>query len=305
MTDQIPASLMTPVSKVFGLDRFEELYSDLRSDTSEQSLPQRLIERLQISVSIGDDDLARIPLEGPVVAVANHPFGLLDAALLAALLPERRPDVKFMGNRLLQAIPEISERLIIVDPDDDARGAAVSVTGLRRAVKFLSDGGMLTVFPAGEVSHWRAQSRAVEDRSWHSSVGGLIRRSGATAVPIYVEGANSALFQLAGMLHPRLRTALLPRELLNKVRREVRIRVGTPITAEKLGLLSSDRERAEYLRWRTYLLAHRQKFKARTSCVGRQTPCLGRAEDPLGLRLKVASKRWPVKSKHSVLTAAS
>ena len=280
MTNQIPASLVTPVSKVFGLDRFEQLYSDLRSDTSEQSLPQRLIERLQISVSIGDDDLARIPLDGPVVAVANHPFGLLDAALLAALLPDRRPDVKFMGNRLLQAIPEISERLIVVDPDDQARGAAVSVAGLRRAVKFLGDGGMLTVFPAGEVSHWRADSRAVEDRDWHPSVGGLIRRSGATVVPIYVEGANSALFQLAGLLHPRLRTALLPRELLNKARREVGIRVGTPISAEKLGRLSSDRERVEYLRWRTYLLAHRQEFKARTS-----VPFLRRATDPLpGLR---------------------
>ena len=265
MTDQVPAPLVGPLSKAFALDRFEQLYDELRSGPETQPLPERLIERLQVSLTLSKDDLARIPSEGPVVAVANHPFGLLDAALLAALLPERRPDVKFLGNRVLEAIPEISERLIVVDPDDDARGAAISVAGLRRALTLLREGGMLAVFPAGEVSHWTPRSRRVEDRAWHPSVGGLIRRSGATAVPIYVDGANSALFQLAGLVHPRLRTALLPRELLNKERRRVTIRIGAPIAAEKLGRLASDRERAEYLRWRTYLLAHRREFKARTS----------------------------------------
>ncbi len=265
MTEQVPGPLVGPLSKAFALDRFERLYDELRSGPETQPLPQRLIERLEVSLTLSKDDLDRIPLEGPVVAVANHPFGLLDAAILAALLPQRRPDVKFLGNRVLEAIPEISERLVVVNPDDDARGAAVSVAGLRRALTLLREGGMLTVFPAGEVSHWAPRSRRVEDRDWHPSVGGLIRRSGATAVPIYVEGANSVLFQVAGLVHPRLRTALLPRELLNKERRRVTIRIGAPIAAEKLGRLASDRERADYLRWRTYLLAHRQEFKARTS----------------------------------------
>lgn len=274
MVDQIPAPLVAPLSRAFAFDRFERLYDDLRAGPPEESLPQRLIERLQVSVTLAEGDLARIPLAGPVVGVANHPFGLLDAALLAALLPNRRPGVKFLGNRLLEAIPEISDRLIVVDPDDDARGAAASVAGLRNGLKLLREGGMLTVFPAGEVSSWSARSRRVEDRVWRPSVGGLIRRSGAAAVPIYVEGANSALFQLAGLLHPRLRTALLPRELLNKERCHVTIRIGAPISAEKLRRLASDRERAEYLRWRTYLLSHRQVFKARTS-----VPFLRRSTD--------------------------
>ena len=265
MSDRIPAALVGPASRLLGLDRFERLYRDLRSVPGERPLPNKLLDRLDIRVVIAKEDLQKVPEQGPVVAVANHPFGLLDAATLAALLPERRSDVKFLGNQVLQAFPELRGRLIVVDPDDSARTAAVSVAGLRRALGLLRQGGMLAAFPAGEVSHWHLGSRRVEDRSWSPSIGGLIRRSGATAVPIYIEGSNSALFQLAGLLHQKLRTAMLPRELLNKKRYEVRVRIGAPIPADRLIPMATDAERSDYLRWRTYLLSRRQEFKARTS----------------------------------------
>ncbi|MBI1789201.1 MAG: GNAT family N-acetyltransferase, partial [Acidobacteria bacterium] len=73
------------------------------------------------------------------------------------------------------------------------------------------------------------------------------------------------LFQALGLLHPRLRTAMLARELLNKRGVQVEVRIGTPVAAEKLLTLPDDEARTQYLRWRTYLLANRQDFKARTS----------------------------------------
>jgi putative hemolysin len=50
----------------------------------------------------------------------------------------------------------------------------------------------------------------------------------AAAVPFYFGGANSALFQLLGLVHPKLRTVLLPHEFLNKQRAEVELRIGHP-----------------------------------------------------------------------------
>ncbi|MDA1315822.1 MAG: lysophospholipid acyltransferase family protein [Acidobacteria bacterium] len=265
MADHIPVPLAGPASRLLGLDRFVQLYDELRVVPNEQPIACKLLDHLQVQAVFSEEDRAKIPQDGPVVVVANHPFGLLDAAVLAALLPERRPDVKLLGNRVLQAFPELRDQLIVVDPDDDARGAALSVAGLRQALALLKSGGMLAAFPAGEVSHFHLRSRRVEDRAWSPSIGGLIRRSGATAVPIYIEGSNSALFQLAGLLHPKLRTAMLPRELLNKRRHEVLIRVGAPIPASGLAQLATDVERADYLRWRTHLLQYRQQFKARTA----------------------------------------
>jgi putative hemolysin len=89
--------------------------------------------------------------------------------------------------------------------------------------------------------------------------------SGAPVVPVHVGGRNGAIFELAGLLHARLRTALLGRELLNKRGRSVRVRIGSPIRAEKLAFMPTARDQADYLRWRTYLLAGRESFHPRTA----------------------------------------
>jgi putative hemolysin len=73
------------------------------------------------------------------------------------------------------------------------------------------------------------------------------------------------VFQTAGLIHPRVRTALLARELLNKKGTRVDLRIGTPIAGEKLLAIATDEERIQYLRWRTYLLATRNQFKPKTS----------------------------------------
>ncbi len=92
------------------------------------------------------------------------------------------------------------------------------------------------------------------------------RRAPELAVtPVYVDGANSVLFQLLGLLHPRLRTALLARELLNKRQARIEVRIGSAIPVSKLLAIPSDDERIAYLRWRTYLLAERNSFKPRTN----------------------------------------
>jgi putative hemolysin len=50
-----------------------------------------------------------------VVVVANHPFGVLDGAILTVLLPRVRPDVKVITNSLLGDIPELERHCIFVN----------------------------------------------------------------------------------------------------------------------------------------------------------------------------------------------
>jgi putative hemolysin len=45
----------------------------------------------------------------------------------------------------------------------------------------------------------------------------------------------------------------------------VELRIGRPVPADKLLAFSSDQERIQYLRWRTYLLAERQSIQPRTA----------------------------------------
>jgi putative hemolysin len=222
---------------------------------------------LQVRYRVTPRDRAQIPPRGPAVVVANHPFGLLEPAILAAFLREIRPDIRFLANERLAGLPEIEPYLIPVRLDAPR---AANLAATRRALEFLLGGGLLVVFPAGAVSHFQWQQRASTDPAWSPAVARLIalaahRGVRAPTIPVYVPGSNSVAFHLAGLVHPRLRTALLARELFNKERREVELRIGRPVPADKLLALPSDQERIHYLRWRTYLLAERAGLEPRTA----------------------------------------
>jgi putative hemolysin len=111
------------------------------------------------------------------------------------------------------------------------------------------------IFPAGEVSHLHLRTLSISDPPWSTTSARLIRMSGAPVVPMYFGGANSALFQLAGMVHPRLRTLLLPHELGNKLGARVAIRLGQQLAPSKLAAFETDEQLAAHLRLKTYLLA--------------------------------------------------
>lgn len=57
-------------------------------------------------------------------------------------------------------------------------------------------------------------------------------------IPLYIDARNSPLFRLAGKLHPMLRTALLPRELLNKKGVGVELRIGSAVLPRKTASLT-------------------------------------------------------------------
>ena len=126
---------------------------------------------------------------------------------------------------------------------------------MRRAVRWLQKGGLLLVFPAGTVSHLHLRQGRVTDPEWSPTVGRLVHLARAVVVPAYIDGRNSNLFQLAGLVHPRLRTALLPREMINRHGREVSVRLGRVLAYEELAHLNDDARLMRHLRLRTYLLA--------------------------------------------------
>jgi len=214
------------------------------------------LDRLGVRWKCDVHGLDLIPRQGPMVVVANHPFGMVEGAVLAALLNQVRPDVKFLANSVLAAVPGADPFLIPVNPFG---GAAQGNSGyLRQSLKWLRQGGVLVTFPAGEVSSLRWGKLEISDPEWNEAVGGLVRISGAPALPVYFHGSNGPGFQLAGLVHPRLRTALLPRELLNKRGVVVEASIGRPIAAASLTHLS-DVDRTAYLRQRTHLLEARHK----------------------------------------------
>src|SRR5579864_1955566 len=138
------ASRFTPVGKV------RELYRRVQQSPEGFHLDS-LLDAMRVSIRVDSADQARIPTSGPVVVVSNHPYGIVDGAILTVLLTRVRPDVKVLTDFLLGDVPELQQHCIFVDPFHTDRSAESNRRALRQALSWLEGGGMLAVFPAGEV----------------------------------------------------------------------------------------------------------------------------------------------------------
>jgi putative hemolysin len=216
------------LSRLKGLSRLLSLYLDARQGPAE-TFGDRVLDALGVTIAVENTALDAIPQAGPVIVAANHPHGALDGLVLGALVRRRRPDVRLLANYLLSIVPELRASCFFVDPFGARSAVARSVAGLRDACRWLDGGGALIVFPAGEVSARRSEHGIPEERRWSDAVGRLAASTGATLVPAFIGGANSPSFYRAGRLHPSLRTALLPRELLNKRGARVHVSVAPPV----------------------------------------------------------------------------
>jgi putative hemolysin len=241
------------------LQQLNDIYNNIFKKNETNLFLKDVLNNLNIRYSLSEEDRMRIPIQGPAIVVANHPFGAIEGIILADILRSRRPDVKIMANHLLKCIPELRELLIFVDPFGTRDALKGNVKPLKEAIRWVRNGGMLGIFPAGEVSHLRLPRTEIADPEWTNTIAGIIRKIGAAVIPVYFDGTNSALFQMAGLVHRRLRTVLLPRELLNKSNKDIQVYIGNPVSFERLSAFQTDSDVLSYLRFRTYALRHRRE----------------------------------------------
>lgn len=201
------------------------------------------------------------PKSGPLVIIANHPFGILDPVLLAQYISKYRPELKIMTNSMLAMFPALRPHIIPVNPFGGEAAARSNLAAMKEAIKHLKNGGAMAIFPAGEVAGYKPGT-GIEEPEWSSHVGALVRRTQATVLPVFFPGRNSTLFHAAGVVHPRLRTAMLLREFCNKRGNRLEMRVGTPVPFGRLRKFEDDSALTKYLRIHTFILANRRKTAA-------------------------------------------
>lgn len=246
---------MAPIlSRSLNLPAFHRMVSDSRRRfaAGDVSWFESCLATLQVTWDL-TSPLPELPA-GPVVVTANHPYGLVDALVLGAMFAKQNRPVRFLANHLLAGFPELEPWIIPVDPFGRTDSARRNTGPLREALRLLADGGILLTFPAGEVAAWRVSRMKVTEKPWHTNLGGLIQRTGATVVPVHFHGTNSALFHALGVIHPMLRTGMLPREMLRMTGSRVRVTPGAPVPARRIRSFTDPEKLMSCLRMHTLLL---------------------------------------------------
>ncbi|MCK0150603.1 lysophospholipid acyltransferase family protein [Marivita sp. S6314] len=187
---------------------------------------------MKIALDTPEEQIARIPKEGPVIIVANHPHGLVDGMILAELIGKVRTDYKILTRSLLTGVTEIEEFMIPVPfpHEEDAREQSLEMR--KRAMAHLKNGGVIALFPSGVVASSDSLFGPAVERTWNPFTANLIQRSGATVVPIHFPGQNSRAYQMANRISATMRQGLLIHEVINACGKPQKPIVGEPIPAE-------------------------------------------------------------------------
>lgn len=213
-----------------------------------------LIEELEIRYEINPEDLERIPKDSPFIIVANHPYGGLEGLVLLHAMLKVRPDIHIMGNYILRKVDQIREFVFPVDIVEEDGKTKSSLAGTKNALQHLSKGGCLAIFPAGEISSFYHDGNGVMDKIWPDGIIRLIKKQKVPIVPIYFHGTNSKLFHFLGLIHPALRTAKIPSELLNKKNKTIHVRIGNAVPVKDQDEYPDISRFGRFLRAKTYAL---------------------------------------------------
>lgn len=244
------------LERITALSGINDIHDRAQSAPGENFWTQ-IIHAMGIDIKVSQEAMDRIPATGPCVVVANHPYGGIEGIILGSLLMRVRPDVKIMGSYFLKSIPELQEHIIFVDNFGRSDSLKKNIQPLKECIRALRQGQMLMIFPAGEVSSMDMRRRQVTDPPWNPTVARIIQKTQAPVLPIFFPGNNGPVFNAAGLIHPRLRTLLLPRELVRRQNRPFHVQVGSVIPPKKVAKYETEHELLAFLRLRTYMLDKR------------------------------------------------
>jgi len=255
------------VERLLGLRAFDQHYQAGHAHYTSLSLEDRtcgaffdgVVKSVGAQCELDEPQGFEFPKTGPLIIVANHPYGILDPCLLASYIGKQRRDLKVMTNALLGVMPEVKAHGIMVNPFGGKEATRENLAGMKAALAHLKSGGALLIFPSGEVSAYKP-GKGIEEAPWTNHVGSLVRRTQAAVLPVYFPGANSTLFHAAGVVHPRLRTALLLREFCQQQGSVVEMIVGSTLPFGKLRKFEDDEALTKYLRLHTLVLDERRRI---------------------------------------------
>ena len=215
-----------------------------------------MVERYGLSLDVIGGSLDNIPASGPVVVISNHPYGILDGLMLGHILSMTRGDFRILAHQVFRKAEDLNKIILPVSFDETKEAMRKNLETRKVALQYLADGGCMGVFPGGTVSTSSKPFGMPLDPGWRTFTAKLIAKSNAAVVPIFFDGHNSRLFQVASHMHYTLRMALLINEFRMRVGEPVRVVVGEPIDHSEIARQAADgRALMDFLRAKTYALS--------------------------------------------------
>ena len=217
---------------------------------------QVMVERYGLTLDVVGGSLQSIPKTGPLIVIANHPYGILDGLMMGHILSQTRGDFRILAHHVFRKAEDLNKVILPINFDETKEAVKLNLETRRTALEYLGQGGAIGIFPGGTVSTAAKPFAQPMDPGWRGFTARMVAKSDATVVPIFFDGHTSRLFQLASHLHYTLRMGLLIKEFRKRVDTSVRVVVGDPIDRDALLARKGDtKSLMAFLRHKTYELS--------------------------------------------------
>lgn len=272
------------VEGLSGRDRYARLYEIWRRDIAPTGdrIFGRMLELIGVTVRLQDSwPPADLP-EGPVVIVANHPFGIGDGIAVLSLAERLGRPFRVMINAELLKIEEMKPFSLPIDFQETKEALKNNLAVRQEAVRLLKDGVTIVIFPGGGVATAPKGFGKAEDLPWKMFPAKLVQEAKASVIPVHFTGQNGRLFhivsgpmnmvdeenklkRMVGQVSLTLRTSLLIREFIRLSGKTISARVGKVIPWSEIAPLRDRKELIAYLYRAVFSLAPHQPDRRRAA----------------------------------------
>lgn len=247
-------AVIQTVENLTGKRKLQAVYEQLHANGPDPwKVWGETLEMLNIEVDYDKDQLKKIPKEGPVIFVANHPFGIVDGAIFLYLISQVRKDYFLLINEVLAHDPIMKGHVLPVDFRVNKEATRSNLESRSETRRRLQEGQALVIFPSGAVATQPRFSLFgdAEEWPWRTFICGSIHETQCTVVPLFFHGQNSRWFQLVSKISMNLRLGLLLHEAMNKRNKTLQVEIGDPIEYAEMEGIKNRKKLIAFLKERT------------------------------------------------------
>ena len=287
---KMPECLLNLGERLLGFHIFNVAHSKIEEDQeagSTDNFFRLACKHLPLNYEV--KGLENIPAEGACVIVSNHPHGMSDGLMIGDIAMKVRSDIRIVVNDFLNCVRGMRPYQITVDVYGGEEAKRANMAGMREILKWLREGHCLIIFPSGSAASWSEEDGRVIDDPWQTNMASIIRKTGATVVPMHFSGQNGRLFQFVTRHWKDKRSALLPREIKRDRKTLHQVRIGKPIVASRLELLPDDAALSDFLRLSCMMLRYPDTAANLSNDIPRQLATIAEPVDPALLQREIDS----------------
>ena len=244
------------IENLTGKKKLEKIYEEFSKNNHEpRFFWSGILKFMNIRVIDKLNDRTKVPEEGPLLIIANHPFGIIDGLILCSIASEVRSDFKILTHETLQFLPELDQFILPIEFNDDNKDIIKkNIITAKKARKHLSNGGLLIIFPSGGVSTAQNRRSAFLNDDWKFFTAKIIQQTKTDVLPIYFDGKNGLLFNIFAtkLKNQTLKYSSYIHETKKKIGKEIIIYKGRVIRFEEMEYMKDRQILTKFLKMQTY-----------------------------------------------------